>query len=224
MDHKRHNLPEQVAIASGVAAICLALFIPWVVAILRGDFNLNSRYISELGARGEPCEMFVRWVSFFPAGVLFLVFSFKVLRPWIAEMGGKAEWRLISFWGVGWAASAVFPCDPGCPFTGTSSQLVHGLVILPLYVFGVPCGLVLLGRRFRKCEKLGGLSAITIFTACVFFLGYLFALLGFFAEYRGLIQWTAEALFGLWVVWVVILNWNKIKKPMSKAPNLTKTY
>ena len=199
---------------SGVAAVCLALVVPWIVAIVRGDFDLRSRYISELGARGEPFEMIVRWVSFFPSGVLFSMFAFYVIRPLVA---GKMTWFLIGLWGVGWLASAIFPCDPGCPFTGTLSQLIHGYVVLPFYVFGFPFGLALFGRQYRKRTKWKFISFFSFFTAVAFVVCYSVILPGFFPAYRGVIQWMGELLVGAWVIWLTVLHLAEEKAKLNKT-------
>lgn len=202
---------------SGITAVIFALLIPFVIVVIRGDFDLKSRFISELGAHGEPYEMLIRWGSFFPAGVLFLVFSFRIIRPLFLETGSRWMWILISFWGIGWASSALFPCDPGCPFTGSFSQIIHGFIVLPPYVFGVPVGLVLVGRHVRSRLDWSMFAFYCSFTGYAFLVLYIASLSGFFEAYRGSIQWVAELLFGIWTVWLTALLWveNKLNSDQS---------
>ena len=207
---------------SGVIAVFLALVVPLIIVFLRGDFDVRSRYISELGAHDEPYEMIIRWISFFPAGLFFLFFTLTVIRPLAVVSRTPVAWILIGFWGVGWTASALFPCDPGCPFTGSFSQMIHGFAILPPYVFGVPFGLIRLHRHFDAQAFSKGFLIYGILAAIVFLSSYLIILPGFFADYRGAIQWLGELSFAGWIIWLSVIRFrcDRIYAEQAIAPNL----
>ena len=86
------------------------------------------------------------WAGFLPTGLLVLVFLSVINGRLPAD--GKS---LLLFSAVGWGyvISPLCPCDPGCPYWGSASQLVHNLAAIVVYP-ATTAGLALMAIAFRS--------------------------------------------------------------------------
>jgi hypothetical protein len=139
-------------------ALATAAFMVLMV-VLAGAFTPGYRhasmFISELGARGAPLEMAVRFAGFLPAGLLLLAFLALAHRGLPRTRGTTAALAGLAVYAVGYLVSAPFPCDPGCrPAQPSASQLVHNTVGLAGYLLAPLC-LFALGRAARAWPRPG---------------------------------------------------------------------
>jgi hypothetical protein len=109
--------------------------------------------------------------------------------------------------GVSYLVAAVFPCDAGCPGSGSLSQSVHNAFGFLEYV-GALVGLVLLGSAFRASAVWRALSPVCLGCAVVLGVGFVAMLIPPLESVRGLSQRIAEAAIFVWlaVVSLVLLR------------------
>jgi hypothetical protein len=139
-------------------ALAAAAFMVLMV-VLAGAFTPGYRhtsmFISELGARGAPLELAVRFAGFLPAGLLLLSFLALAYRGLPRTRGTTAALAGLAVYAVGYLVSAPFPCDPGCrPVQPSASQLIHNTVGLAGYLLAPLC-LFALGRAARTWHQPG---------------------------------------------------------------------
>ena len=98
--------------------------------------------------------------------------------------------------GVAYLVSAVFPCDPGCPSTGSLTQAVHNAFGLLEYA-GAVAGFGLLARALR--------SPACALAALLVAAGWAGMLLPSLAPFRGASQRVAEGAIFLWIAYASVL-------------------
>jgi NhaP-type Na+/H+ or K+/H+ antiporter len=99
--------------------------------------------------------------------------------------------------GAAYLVSAVFPCDRGCPSTGSLSQTVHNAFGLLEYI-GAIAGFAFLGAAFRHASR--PIPWVCAICAAIVALGFVAVLVPALAPYRGLSQRIAEASIFTWLV------------------------
>ncbi len=193
----------------GTAAACLAVVVPLIGGFLVPGHSHVANFISELGAVGTQWGAVVSWAGFMPIGILTVGFLF-VAAPLLRLQGpAKIGYWLLSFIGIAYVGSAFAPCDPGCPASGSPTQLVHNLLGLMEYLGG-GIGLLVFSTSYFKDASHGMLQS-ALFVAGV---AVLAALTGIMmpglGAWRGLIQWVGEVgLFGS----IVLIGWRVIPTP-----------
>jgi hypothetical protein len=181
---------------------------------MRPGYDRCAQFVSELGESGAPHAALVSFGGFVPIGVLTLLFAFLAIRRVQAAPGGRLGFLLFS--GVGWAylLAAFFPCDPGCPVSGSATQNVHSTLGVVEYLGG-GLGIFFVGRSWAGPSSNRGVrwfSAVASLVVGVAFLGMVVPQL---ASLHGLVQRVAEtALFG-WVAYVSALLWISDGAPPS---------
>jgi len=183
------------ATLAGLAASVLALLVPLVIGTLRPDYSQVRHYISELGERGAPYAGWVNWAGFLPTGLLVLVFLSVINGRLPAD--GKS---LLLFSAVGWGyvISPLCPCDPGCPYWGSASQLVHNLAAIVVYP-ATTAGLALMAIAFRSDRHWRKWWVFTMVCSILVAVGFAAMLVPDGEPWRGLTQRVAEtAIFG-WI-------------------------
>ncbi len=188
-------------------AACAFLAAAWVLVLVvvagahRHGYSHVSQYISELGQRGSSDGWWVSWLGFFPVGVLAAAASLLVqpaLKTSRLVAIGVAAVGISTF--VGYAGSAVWRCDPGCPETGGSSTQDLHYFVSALDFVGVLAGFVctamgLRGRRqWRALFRLSVLGAVGIGGVGPFLTGD--ALM----DVHGLVQRVLEAIVWCWFI------------------------
>lgn len=191
----------RAAAACGLASALLTALVTAAGGCSEPDYSHFSQYISELGAEGAAHGALVSRAGFAPIGALFL--AFLALASGALPRGATtvAGVLALALFGVSYFVAAFFPCDAGCPATGSLSQSVHNSVGGLGYA-GATLGLALLAAALRASARWREFFAFTV--ACAAVVGAAFAamLTPELSELRGLSQRTAEAAVFLWVAFV----------------------
>lgn len=194
----------RAAATFGLGAAVWALLVPSIAAWSDPSYSHVSQYISELGASGAACGVLVSVAGFAPIGVLVLGFLWLASGIIPRSPLRTAGVACLGAVGVAYLVSAVFPCDPGCPNAGSTSQSIHNL-FGGLEYLGATSGLLLLAvalRREPRWRRLAAASAICAGPVAVGFAGMLAPTL---EPVRGVSQRVAEvAIFG-WVAYASVL-------------------
>ncbi len=195
---ERADRRRLAAALCGAGAAVSALAVPVVAARAGAPYSHVSQYISELGATGEPHAGLVALLGFAPTGLLLLAFLGLAAGIFPPSRRTTAGVLCLAAVPASYLAAAIFPCDPGCPGSGSLSQSVHNAFGLLEYVGAVP-GLVLLGTAFRRSAPWRPLSRASLVAALLAALGFLAMLAPPLEPVRGLSQRLAEASIFLWV-------------------------
>lgn len=192
---------RRVAAALGFAAALLAFAVPIVGAARRPGYSHVSQYISELGETGARDAFWVASAGFAPLGLLVLAFL-----ACAAPLFPASRWRSVGVAclgavGAAYLASAVFPCDAGCPGAGSPSQSVHNSFGLLEYL-GALVGLAALAVAFRRVEAWRAVAAACVVAAVFVGVGFAGMLAPALSEVRGVSQRVAEAAIFLWIAFV----------------------
>lgn len=192
------RLRHVAAASCGLGAAALALLVP----ILGGDaepgYSHASQYISELGASGAANAGLVSAAGFAPIGALTLGFLAFASGLFPRSRRAFAGALCLSAVGAAYLAAAAFPCDAGCPGSGSRSQSIHNAFGLLEYAGGV-VGLVLLGSVFRTNAQWRTLSPLSFGCALVVGAGLSAMSIPQLEVVRGLSQRVAEAAIFVWV-------------------------
>ncbi len=159
-----------------VPAICGMAAPPVMVSLwafasaLRPGYDQLTQKGSELGTGANSLVMNANFVV---TGLLILIFCFGLLRNIDAGKWSQVGLIFLAIAGVGEVATGIFPCDPGCPLTGSSSQLIHtGIAVVFFGSFGIFPLFVGIGLNrdqfwssYRSYSLVTGLASIGLFTA-----------------------------------------------------------
>jgi len=205
----RHDVSTsaKLAAACGTSAAALALAVPVVASAARPGYDHCRQFISELGESGAPHAALVSYAGFLPIGVLtilFAVFAGRSLAPRL-----RARLGLALFSGVGWAyvVAAFFPCDPGCPTSGSATQSVHSASGLVEYLGG-GLGLLLLATSFGRARSRASFpSRLSLVCAAIVLGAFVAMLLPPLEGARGLVQRAAETALFVWMLAVSRTLW-----------------
>ncbi len=173
--------------------VSLAIFYVVVVycgASLKDNYSHISQYISELNASGSSWSWQIGYLGFLPLGLLGFLSLLAVVPNakliGISQMGG---WMLVAE-PVAYVASALAPCDLGCPTTGSLSQNIHNIlsvVTLPVTTLGLV--FLSLNKRLTLPKRMGWLILAATFISL-----YTLALVPELAPWKGLLQRVAEGI------------------------------
>lgn len=166
-------------------------------------YSHSAQFISELGARGAPDEMLVRFAGFLPGGLFLCLFCLGMHRFVPRSVPGTLGVIGLFVYALGYVAAAFFPCDPGCrPVNPSISQLIHNFFGLVGYVVA-PGFLALLGWASRRWPGGAHLSVPAFIAAVLALVG----LMGLSPEFRhvGLSQRLIE---GSVMTWIVLCGWH----------------
>lgn len=185
---------NQKAMMLSILAAVLLVALPWVLGSQVPGYS-SARFISELGAFDMPNRSVAN-------GAFLLIGAFwmgaveatrKALEP--AKMDPWVRFGAIAF-AASYIASVVFPCDLGCPATGSGSQLVHSTLIWVL-----SAGAVVAGVKLSPVPSIKGMRVLKG-TLLLFFLVMQLA-----AWQRDWLPGVWQRLFELnfavlWVLWL----------------------
>jgi hypothetical protein len=188
-----HNKAKMLS----VLAAMLMIGLPIALGIATPGYS-SVRFISELGALDMPNRSAAN-------GAFLLIGAFwmgaveatrKSLEP--DKMDPWIRFGAIAF-AASYIGSVVFPCDLGCPVTGSGSQLIHNTLIWVLYA-----GAVLAGIRMMASPSVKGMRALKVTLVLAFLVMQLAAWERQWLP--GLWQRLYELNFAvLWLLWVVRL-------------------
>jgi len=186
------------------AGICglLACTISVATTILGGqadpDYSHSSQFISELGAAGALQRNLVNFAGFLPTGLFlfgFVLFGHSSFPP---AKNAVLGWWLLTGASIGYVIAALFPCDTGCPATGSIQQAVHNTAGMIQYI-GISLGLLLIAKAEHS---LSWLRPISLLAAAAILSGFI--MMSVDHDLRGMWQRVAEVAFFGWVLLVSI--------------------
>lgn len=170
---------------------------------LRPGFDHVNQYISELGERGSPTEIFMRFGGFVGSGILIVGYAAAFYaaitritgRPWLTLLVAT----LIALDGLGRSGAGIFPCEPGCAAPETLNQRLHGLSATIAFL-SIAAAALLGTLLFRRDARLRPLSAYSFVSGCA---GLIFLVLMSASEtthaYTGLYERLASGILTLWM-------------------------
>jgi hypothetical protein len=142
-----------VAFAASMLTIGIVVF-----ACRKPGYSHWRHTISELGETGAPDEKAVAYGLFLPVGLLLVLVSDLASATSVYAAGLGAA---IAF---GYLGAAFFPCDPGSPLAGSTSQGLHNLAGAVQYIGGA-IALARLGEQveiYRAASMVVGSVAIAL--------------------------------------------------------------
>ena len=175
----------------------------WALAsVLRPGYDQLTQKGSELGTGPSSLVMNTNFVV---TGLLIVIFSFGLLKNIDAGIWSRVGLTFLAIAGAGEVATGIFPCDPGCPLTGSPSQLIHtgiavvffgSVAVFPLLV-GIGLNRDQFWSSYSSYSLVTGLASIGLFTA------FSIAVLTSF-QYVGLVQRLFLALPFQWI-WTIAM-------------------
>uniref|UniRef100_UPI00404B8FCC DUF998 domain-containing protein n=1 Tax=Fulvivirga sp. TaxID=1931237 RepID=UPI00404B8FCC len=196
-------MSKNIIFWSGIAGVTLFV----VSAILGGlqinDYSHISQYISESYAIDTPYGKALRFLAYFPCGLLLTFFAFSAPPKFPKSNLIKVGFLGIGiFYGLATVIVSVFPCDSGCnkEFIDPSiSQIIHNLTGLLTYIF-VPASIIAIGLGLQKLKAHNSFVRFSFFFGlfCFIFIGILLSNPN--SNYTGLLQRIIEGSFIIWVV------------------------
>jgi hypothetical protein len=187
-----------VAASCGLGAAALALLVPILGGGAEPGYSHAAPYLGELGASGAANAGLVSAAGFAPIGALTLGFLALASGLFPRSRRALAGALCLSAVGAAYLAASAFPCDAGCPGTGSRSQSIHNAFGLLEYA-GAVVGLVLLGSAFRADAPWRSLSRLSFRCAVVVGAGFAAMSIPQLEPVRGLSQRVAEAAIFVWV-------------------------
>ena len=173
----------------------LQLVASWV----KPGFDHIGQYISEINATDTPNAGVLGWVGFIPLAMIAFSFLVSIRSQLRVRSVSHVGWLLLFLWPFGYLASALAPCDAGCPIDGSSSQAIHNVVAVISY-FGFALGTLLLALT-PKTSWLVRVALVMLATVTV--LGFLVMTSYPMFEIRGAIQRYVEVA-QLIVFWLLL--------------------
>ncbi len=159
----------------------------WTIAsALRPGYDQLTQRGSELGTGQNSIVMNANFIA---TGLLMITFSSGLIKNIHGGNWVKAGLLFLVVSGVGEVATGAFPCDTGCPLTGSLSQMIHtgiavvffsSIAIFPLLI-GVGIG------RDRFWASYSSYSLVTGLASVGMFIVFSIAVLSSF-HYLGLVQ------------------------------------
>ena len=107
---------------------------------------------------------------------------------------------------IGYLGAVVFPCDAGCPATGSARQLFHNLAGLVEYMGGV-LGLFLIYFGLRSTTT-GHLPKLTLAAACITTAGILLMFNPELEHLRGATQRLSDYTMFTWLIIGAVMSAN----------------
>ena len=187
------------------------IVLPQVLGYLAHDYSSTSNFISELGAKDAPFGAIANYFGFLPVGVavVALVTALRTRLPQQKLVKGGLTCLLgVS---IGYLGAAFFPCDVGCPATGTYRQATHNLAGLLAYVGGIS-GLFLLYFGLRSSMS-GLFPPSTLVAACAVTLGVFLMFNPGFEHMLGASQRLADYSIFVWLCCAVLISTSQAGRP-----------
>lgn len=188
----------------GLGAAGLAVLVPAAGGLGEPGYSHVAQFVSELGASGARHATLVSFAGFVPIGGLTLAFLGRLRSVLPRSRCATAGLACLALVGVAYVASALFPCDAGCPAAGSPSQSVHNTFGFLEYA-GALAGLLLLGLSLRDALAWRALAVASLAAATFVALGLAAMLAPDLAAYRGLSQRVAEVAIFAWVACASLL-------------------
>jgi hypothetical membrane protein len=201
------------ALASRAGILC-GLLAPllWASVIvlggsLRPGFSHFTQYISELGERGSPTELLMRYAAFMLTGLMHLAFAGTLATTFRSSRLGVVAALLIGLNGLARIGAGFFPCDVACEETGSLGQRMHSLSA-GVGFLALAVSIILWSVVFKRTSRLRNLAAYSVISGV---LGLAFLLLMLWsAEHgtaRGLFERLSSGVLSLWILVFALRLW-----------------
>ena len=193
----RSTFLRKLAVPAAVILILSGIVLPHVLGSAWEDYSAFSNYLSELGAKGAPAAGLINWLSFLPvaaASAALILLHWHFLPPGLMTKSGLICMLGVS---VGYLGAFIYPCDAGCPATGSQQQSMHNFAGLIQYA-GVSAGLLLLTIGLRRFTP-RTLPLLTLIAFILVITGFVLMTLPGMDVYKGLAQRTADYSVFVWL-------------------------
>lgn len=132
----------------------------YLAGLFRPGYDHVTQQISELGEICGPTAVIMN-TGFFLAGLLIIAGSGGLHRGVTQGAGSKMGPFLLTIAGIGLIGVFVYRCDPGCPFEGSPTNMVHFVMFLTGVTSAV-LGMIVIARRFKQDTSWQGYRAYTL--------------------------------------------------------------
>lgn len=205
---------------TGIGSVSLYVLTTIIAGFFYPDYSHNRQFISELYAVDAPNANAIRFLGYFPSGILFIIFSLLARKK-----TPKSRLSAIGFLGIelgygfGTIICVLFNCDAGCnpKFINPSlSQIIHNLMGLITYLV-VPFSILLIAIASLKWKNS---LKYTFTSGLVFIISLLFFIilnLNLDSPYKGLMQRIIEGSILLWIAYGAYHFSNKILSTKRKS-------
>ncbi len=199
--------PRRIGVFCGILAPLL-----WAASIafcgaLRPGFSHAAQYISELGERGSPTELLMRYAGFAPTGLMHVAFAAVLGVLFRGRLAASAA-ALLGVNGLSRLGAGFFSCEPGCAEAASLAARLHGLFATAGFV-ALLLSVFLWGIEFRRHRDLRGLVAYSAVSSA---LGLAFLALMIWnpepGGWRGLYERLASGTLSLWIFVFALRVWN----------------
>ncbi|MBY0420829.1 MAG: DUF998 domain-containing protein [Parvularculaceae bacterium] len=187
----------------GVLLIATGIGVPTVLGANTPGYDPRTNFLSELGATGAPSADLMNFGAFLPTGVLWAVAAALIWRRLPQGALGTAGALLLFGGAISYVGSAVYPCDAGCPGSGSFSQTMHNLTGAIGY-FLTPPALALIGLQCRSAGR-AVFGAATLVCAAIAAVGFGLMLQDLGANNAGLWQRFADFTPILWMASALVV-------------------
>lgn len=183
------TITARLTALSGLFAGVLTLAIAVIGGCIKPGFSHRIDFLSELNDAGSPHALLVGYFGLVPAGILTLLFVWR-LRQEIAR-GARSSVGLvfISLVGIDLLVTHFAPCDAGCPVSGniSLSQQIHNLSGAVSGVL-VPIGIYLLIRPLREARFGAATTVVSIIAIATMAFGFFAMATNALPNYVGVVQ------------------------------------
>lgn len=185
----------------------------WASAIimcgsLTPGYSHMSQYVSELGARGSPTELLIRYAGFVPTGLMHIAFAASLYVAFKDSRLASVAAALLALNGLGRVGAGLFPCEPGCSVPRLLlSQKLHSAAS-GVGFFALIGAAILWGVVARRGGRLKGLRLYSIASGL---LGLIFLLLMSWSDElraaTGLYERLSSGILSTWVLVLAARLW-----------------
>lgn len=205
---------------TGILSVSLFILTTIIGGIFYPDYSHNRQFISELYAVDAPNANVIRFLGYFPSGILFIIFSLLARKK-----TPKSRLSSIGFLGIelgygfGTIICVLFNCDAGCNpklINPSLSQIIHNLMGIITYLV-VPFSILLIAIASLKWKNS---LKYTFGSGLVFLVSFIFVIilnLNLDSPYKGLLQRIIESCFLFWIAYGAYHFSNKILSTKRKS-------
>ena len=187
------------------------IVLPEALGYLADDYSSSSNFISELGAMNAPFAQITNYFGFLPVGLAVVALVTVLWTSLPQQKLVKSGLTCLLGVAIGYLGAFFFPCDFGCPATGTYRQSLHNLAGLFAYMGGIG-GLFLLYFGLRS--NMSGLFPLsTLVAACAVTLGVLLMFNPEFEHMLGASQRLADYTIFFWLCFAVLISTSPRERP-----------
>lgn len=153
-----------------VLLLLFGVVAPTGIGLVTPGYDPRADFLSELGATGAPFASAMNFGAFLPAGVAWALATGLIWRSLPKGALGAAGAALLFGNAISYVGAAFFPCDAGCPATGSFNQVMHNFSGAFGY-FLTPPALALIGAHLMGKGRMafGGLTLVVAASAGVAF-------------------------------------------------------